>query len=412
MALKRETLVNSIEYLLQRFPIVAVLGPRQCGKSTLLKEIVEAERVYDLEYLPHFDTVARDPNFFLASLGDHALVGIDEAQAYPPLFQALRYHVDRQRTRTGQFLLTGSSSPDLLKNVSESLAGRIAILEIEGFTLEEAYEVSPSPVFHILRSGRVEDLFALSPRYTPHQLLSKCFVGGFPEPVLLSRTDPQAARLWFESYLATYVNRDIRRLFPNLLFETYRRFVQMIGGASGEQLVLARFAEALGVSEPTVRNYITIMEGTFLFRTLPAYLTNVKKQMSKTPRGYMRDSGLLNFFVQNLSLDRLASSHYLGAIWEGFVINELLSGFRHRLLPVRPYYYRTKARAEIDLILEGEFDTLPIEIKYASTANERELRTLETFLDEHQLPFGLLINNGERVTRLTPRILQLPLGCL
>ncbi len=95
MALKRETLVNSIAYLLQRFPIVAVLGPRQCGKSTLLTEIVGAERVYDLEYLPHFDTVARDPNFFLASLGDQALVGIDEAQAYPPLFQALRYHVDR-----------------------------------------------------------------------------------------------------------------------------------------------------------------------------------------------------------------------------------------------------------------------------------------------------------------------------
>ena len=412
MAHKREILVDSISYLLQRFPIVTVLGPRQCGKSTLLKEVVRDGRVYDLEYLPHLDSVSRDPNFFLASLGDQELVGIDEAQAYPPLFQALRYHVDRQRSRTGQFLLTGSSSPDLLRNVSESLAGRVYLLEIEGFTLEEAYQVSPSPVFHILQSGRIEELLALPPRYTPNQLLSKCFLGGFPEPFLRSHTDPQAARLWFQSYIATYVNRDIRRLFPNLLFETYRRFIQMIGGASGEQLVLARFAEALGVSEPTIRNYLTIMEGTFLYRTLPAYLTNVKKQVTKTPRGYMRDSGLMNFFVQNLSLDRLASSHYLGAIWEGFVVNELLSGFRHRLMPVRPHYYRTKARAEIDLIREGEFGSLPIEVKYASTANERELRVLETFLDEHQLPYGLVINNGERVTKLTPRIIQLPLGCL
>ncbi len=296
--------------------------------------------------------------------------------------------------------------------MSESLAGRVCILELDGFTLEEAYQVPPSPVFQILQAGRFEELLGVTPRYSPNQLLSKCFFGGFPEPFLMSHSDPQAARLWFESYIATYINRDIRRLFPNLLFETYRRFIQMIGGASGEQLVLARFAEALGVSEPTVRNYLTIMEGTFLYRTLPAYLKNVKKQVTKTPRGYVRDSGLMNFFVQNFSLERLISSHYLGAIWEGFVINELLTGFRHRLMPVQAFYYRTKVRAEIDLLLEGEFGTLPIEIKYASVARERDLRVLESFLEEHRLPYGLLINNGDRVAKVAPRIIQLPLRCL
>lgn len=412
MAHKRETLTTSIRYLLQHFPIVALLGPRQCGKSTLLKELVGAERVYDLEYLPHFDTVSRNPNFFLESVEEQGTVGIDEAQEYPPLFQALRYHVDRQRQRNGQFLITGSSSPDLLKKVSESLAGRVYILELAGFTLEEAYQLPPSPVFSLLQNRCVADLLALPVRYTPNQLLSKCFFGGFPEPFILGQRDPQAARLWFEAYVATYINRDIRKLFPTLQFETYRRFVQMIGGASGEQLVLARFAEALGVSEPTVRTYLTIMEGTFVYRTLPAYLKNVTKQMSKSPRGYLCDSGLMNFFVQHVSPDRLAASHYLGAIWEGFVINELIAGFRNRLMPVTACYYRTKARAEIDLILEGECGTLPIEIKYASTARERDLRVLQTFVVDHQLPYGLLINNADRVARIAPQIIQLPLRFL
>lgn len=412
MAHKRKTLTTSIRYLLQRFPIVALLGPRQCGKSTLLKELVGAERVYDLEYLPHLDSIARDANFFLENLDDQGTIGIDEAQEYPPLFHALRYHVDRQRQRNGQFLITGSSSPDLLKNVSESLAGRVYILELTGFALEEAYQLSPSPVFALLQSGRFTELLDLPVRYTPNQLVNKCFFGSFPEPFIMAQTDPQAARLWFEAYLATYINRDIRKLFPNLQFETYRRFVQMIGGASGEQLVLARFAEALGVSEPTVRNYLTIMEGTFLYRTLPAYLKNVTKQMSKSPRGYLRDSGLMNFFVQNFSPERLVASHYLGAIWEGFVINELITGFRNRLISVTPYYYRTKARAEIDLILEGECGTVPIEIKYASTAHERDLRVLQTFITDHKLPYGLLINNADRVARITPQIIQLPLRFL
>ncbi len=412
MAYKREILTTSIRYLLQHFPIVALLGPRQCGKSTLLKELVGAERVYDLEYLPHFDRVARNPNFFLENVDDQGTIGIDEAQEYPPLFQALRYHVDRQRQRNGQFLITGSSSPDLLKNVSESLAGRVYILELAGFTLEEAYQIPPSPVFALLQNGRPAELLDLQVRYTPNQLLSKCFFGGFPEPFIMAQTDPHAARLWFEAYFATYINRDIRKLFPNLQFETYRRFVQMIGGASGEQLVLARFAEALGVSEPTVRNYLTIMEGTFLYRTLPAYLKNVTKQMTKSPRGYLCDSGLMNFFVQNFSPDRLVASHYLGAIWEGFVINELVTGFRNHLILVTACYYRTKARAEIDLILEGECGTLPIEIKYASTTHARDLRVLQTFIADHKLPYGLLINNADRVARIAPQIIQLPLRFL
>jgi predicted AAA+ superfamily ATPase len=412
MTYKREILTNSITYLLQRFPIVALFGPRQCGKSTLLKGLVGAEHVYDLEYLPHLDSVSRNPNFFLENVSDQRTVGIDEAQEYPPLFQALRYHVDRQRQRNGQFLITGSSSPDLLKNVSESLAGRVYILELAGFTLEEAYQLPPSPVFSLLQSECVTELLDLPVRYTPAQLLSKCFFGGFPEPFIMAQTDPTAARLWFEAYLATYINRDIRKLFPNLQFETYRRFVQMIGGASGEQLILARFAEALGVSEPTVRTYLTILEGTFLYRTLPAYLKNVKKQMSKSPRGYLRDSGLMNFFVQNFSPERLLASHYLGAIWEGYVINELVTGFRNRLMPVSAYYYRTKARAEIDLILEGEFGALPIEIKYASTIHERDLRVLQAFIVEHKLPYGLVINNADRVARIAPQIIQLPLRFL
>jgi uncharacterized protein len=288
----------------------------------------------------------------------------------------------------------------------------VYILELTGFTLEEAYQTPPSPVFAILQSGKSADLLELQVRSTPNQLMSKCFFGGFPEPFILGQRDPQAARLWFEAYVATYINRDIRKLFPNLQFETYRRFVQMIGGASGEQLVLARFAEALGVSEPTVRNYLTIMEGTFVYRTLPAYLKNVTKQMSKSPRGYLCDSGLMNFFVQNVSPDRLAASHYLGAIWEGFVINELIASFRNRLTPVTACYYRTKARAEIDLILEGECGTLPIEIKYASTARERDLRVLQTFIADHNLPYGLLINNADRVARIAPQIIQLPLRFL
>jgi predicted AAA+ superfamily ATPase len=160
--------------------------------------LVGAARVYDLEYLPHLDSVSRNPNFFLENLADQGTIGIDEAQEYPLLFQALRHHVDRQRQRNGQFLITGSSSPDLLKSVSESLAGRVYILELAGFTLEEAYQLPPSPVFALLQNGNFAALLDLQARYTPNQLLNKCFFGGFPEPFIRAQTDAQAARLWFE----------------------------------------------------------------------------------------------------------------------------------------------------------------------------------------------------------------------
>jgi predicted AAA+ superfamily ATPase len=402
--------LERIRYLFNHFPCVAVLGARQVGKTTLLGQILPHGPRFDLEKQGDFDRIQRDPDFFLSQYKEP--ISIDEAQMLPALFPALRVAIDADRKRAGRYLLSGSSSPALLTQLTESLAGRLAVFELGGLTLEEVEGDSSGPLYESLMKGDTHGLAALKPHRTTGQLLEKCVKGGYPEPFLKYRKDPKLFSLWMDSYFQTYIQRDIRALFPGLDIQSYRKFIPMLAGASGQLLNLSEFARSLAVSQPTVRSYLDIAHGTFVWRLLPGYHKNVVKRVVKMPRGHMRDSGLVNHLLRNRSVEDFSSHPLSGRVWEGFVIEEVLNGFANRLMAVESFFYRTHNGAEIDLVLEGDFGLLPIEIKLGARTPPSALTALREFVDEHRLPFGIVINNATETAWLEKKIIQIPAGCL
>jgi len=410
MSTIKRTAVPALHRLLEQFPCVAVLGARQVGKTTLLRQVLPDAPFYDLERRGDFDRIQRDPDFFL-SQQDGPII-IDEAQLLPEIFPALRVAIDSRREKTGQFLLSGSGSPDLAGRINETLAGRIATFELGGLCLQEAWNLAPNPLYDLLQEKMFKKLSSLRPRLTDRQLMESCFLGGYPEPFLKFRKDPKSLALWTDNYLQTYLRRDIRNLFPGLQLPTYQRFLQMLASSSGQILNAAEFARSLDVSQPTVKSYFRIADGTFVWRLLPAYFANTLKRVVKSPKGHWRDSGLLNTMLGNNSTENFHSHPLAGRIWESFITEEILKSFQNHLMTVRPHYYRTHNQTEIDLVLEGRFGLIPIEIKLGSSVTHQKLQALRQFVEEHKLPLGLVINNSSEPAWLAENIFQLPAGCL
>jgi predicted AAA+ superfamily ATPase len=404
MFLPREAL-GSVKSLLGQFPVAAVLGARQVGKSTLVSFLGSEWRHFDLERGQDLDVVGRDPDLFFAR---HARkVIIDEAQELPALFRALRVAVDRERTEKGRFVITISSSPALLSSISETLAGRVGLLELGTLKASERWARGASGFYRAVEANIDHAaLEKLEPRLSRQELFHSWFHGGYPEAVLLR--DEKEFRLWMDNYRLTYLQRDVRRLFPRLEIEAFRRFLSMLSRLSGTIVNHSELARALGVSQPTVRQYVDIAHGTFLWRKLAPYTRNVEKRATKMPRGHLRDSGLLHFLLNLGSEEALMQDPIVGRSWEAFVTEEVLKGFGYALVPHEAYYYRSRHGSEVDLIVEGHFGTLPIEVKLGTTVDQRSLRGLRDFVEEEGLKLGIVINNADSVAWLSDKILRIP----
>lgn len=402
-----------LQTLLTHFPCVVVTGVRQCGKTTLLGTLAGEWQRFDMENSTDRQQLLADPDLFFR-LHDDKVV-IDEAQLAPPLFPALRVAIDRDRSRKGRFLLSGSSSPELVKNMSESLAGRVARLEMAPLSLAEAWQLPPSRLYPMLaRGATIKDIAAAAvARLTAQQVRDYWFQGGYPEPWLSGSEEFRS--LWYHHYIDAYLLRDIGALFPNLNRDRYRQFIAMLSQFSGNILNNADIARMLGVSEPTVRDWLNIAHDTFLWRHIPAWDRSAAKQLVKHPKGFLRDSGLLHRLLRIQDIDMLATHPAVGKSWEGMVVETLLRGFENAGIDVNPFHYRTRGGAEIDLILEGQFGTahfLPVEIKLTQQSDKRALRSLSDFVVTHNCPLGLVINNDERPRWLDERILAIPAASL
>lgn len=320
---------------LSRFPVVALLGPRQVGKTTLAKTVKEGSGlspVYlDLE-LPSDLARLQEPELYLNQFQDR-LVIIDEIQRLPQLFPLLRALVDRKRT-PGRFLILGSASPELIRNSSESLAGRVIYLELPPLTLQEVGDDNWRKLW--LR-------------------------GGFPDSFLATEEDDSFT--WREAFISTYLERDIPQLGIRIPAAQLRRFWTMIAHTHGQLWNASGIAAAMGVSAPTVRHYLDILEDTYIVRQLYPYFANVGKRLTKSPKVFLRDSGLLHVLAGVRTLDELHAHPLIGHSWEGFVIEQVL-----RAMPRtwRGYFFRTSAGAEIDLLLLDEKGrTVAVEVKYS-----------------------------------------------
>lgn len=404
---------DKLNRLLKIFPVVMLVGARQTGKTTLAQMSRPNWDYFDLEKSSDYDFITRDFDFFFNEYPQHVI--IDEAQESPELFRELRGVIDKQKQspKTGRFILTGSSSPELLKQASDSLAGRIAIIEIGTLKMNEIQE-QPLPDFYQifnkeLSTNTLKNLKGISCKIK--DVLPYFLHGGYPQPVLAK--DDYTYNTWMENYYQTYINRDIKKLFPRLDSIRYRRFVSILSSLSGTIINKAQVGRSVDVSEVTIRDYLDIADKTFFWRTINSYEKSNSKSIVKMPKGIVRDSGI-NHYLSNVdSREKMLRTPQLGHNFESFIIEEIIKGLQATEVTRWDYaYFRTKNGAEIDLILDGSFGILPIEIKFGQTTTLKQLTSLQQFIDRLELPFGIIVNNSSEVKMLSEKIIQIPAGCL
>ena len=308
---------------LDYFPAVVLLGPRQVGKTTLALEI---SRNRESIYLDLQDPIQRrklvDPNRYLDAYHDR-LVILDEVHRVPQVFDSLRGSIDRGRQmgcKSGRFLLVGSASMALMKQSGESLAGRVAFVELSPVGANE------------ISASNTEQLWLR---------------GGFPDS-LLAPSDRQSM-LWRDHFIRTYLERDIPEFGPRIPAETLRRLWTMLAHSQGSVLNAAQLARSLSVAGKTISRYMDLLTDLLLVRRLPPFHANVRKRLVKAPKYFVRDSGIVHALLEISNRDALYRHPIFGMSWEGFVIDNLLTVASERTLPS---FYRTSAGAEIDLILE------------------------------------------------------------
>lgn len=315
------------------FPVIALLGPRQCGKSTMAKQLllsIEKSTYIDLEK-PSDLRKLNDPEFFFSQIQDHVIC-LDEIQLKPDLFSVLRSIIDEKRIN-GKFLLLGSASRDLIRQSSETLAGRISYIELTPFMINEVVE------------------------YKPDSIVTHWSRGGFPDSYL-ARND-KSSRVWRENFIRTFLERDIPQLGFNIPSRTLFRLWSMLAHWHGQVLNSSKLGEMLGVSHTTIRSYIELLTQTFMIRLLLPYETNLKKRLVKSPKIYIRDSGILHTLLEVDDTEALFGHPVFGNSWEGFALENIIVNMKQW----SPFFYRTASGVEIDLILLRGLKKIAVEFK-------------------------------------------------
>lgn len=312
-------------------PVVALLGPRQVGKTTLALELTagwsKKTAYLDLELDSDLSRLD-DTEAYLRRFENQLLI-IDEVQRKPDLFRVLRGLVDirsRVGEAGGQFLLLGSASRDLLQHSSETLAGRIRYLELSPFTASEIYRVDPVV-------------------FNPNRLWLR---GGFPRSYLAATDDDSWE--WRNDFISSYVERDIPLMGPQVPATRMKRFWTMLAHYHGQQMVYVDLAKSLEVSHPTIRNYLDILTDFYMVRQVPPWSGNTKKRLVKSPKIYLRDTGLLHKLLNISDFEGLLAHPVVGASWEGFVVENVINRLSNKW---QYSYYRSASQSEIDLVLEG-----------------------------------------------------------
>ena len=350
---------EKVEKYLQIFPIVTILGSRQCGKSTLVKMLssTHSEILYvDLQDRQDIQKLG-DPAFFFETNQDK-IICLDEIQLLPDLFSYLRSEVDRLR-RPGRFILLGSASGQLLQHTSETLAGRVGFIDMTPFL---ALEICHEPDYSL-------DRYWLR--------------GGYPDSYLAP--DDETSSIWREQFLRTYVERDIPQLGFAIAAPKWMRLLSMLAHEHGGILNASNIANAMGLSAPTIRHYIDILEETYTVRILPPYFANIKKRLTKSPRLYFRDTGLLHQILQIKSFNNLMGHPVFGHSWEGLVLENIAMTVPQAQIS----YYRTATgNEEMDIVIEFPDRLIAVECKAAKSPQLSEgfwkavdtLKPAETFV--------------------------------
>jgi uncharacterized protein len=362
---------KTLAKLIKMFPVAAMLGPRQCGKTTLA-QAMKADHYFDLEN-PRDAARLEQPQLALEDLT--GLVAIDEIQRKPELFPLLRYLVDQDKSR--KFVILGSASRDLIQQSSESLAGRIAYYHLGGFRLHDIGPENMKPLW--LRGG-----------------LPRSFLAGSDEE----------SHLWRSQYVTTFLERDIPQMGITIPSRTLRRFWLMLCHYHGQILNYSELGRSFGVSDMTVRKYCDILEGTFMIRILQPWYANVGKRVVKRPKLYLRDSGLFHTLLSIETPEQLYASPKLGASWEGFALDCVCRALGKE--DGELYFWHTHGGAELDLFWQWGGKNWGMEFKYEDAP--RMTRSMQTAMDDLRLDGLWVVYPGKSSYALADNIQVIPLS--
>ena len=339
---------KTLRELARGYPVIGITGPRQSGKSTLARHVFADKPYISLENPDDHERAQDDPRGFLAAYPDGAV--FDEAQRCPHLFSYLQGLVDAD-PRPGRFVLTGSQQFGLLAGVTQSLAGRIALVQLLPFSFRECYRSSTS----------LDDVL---------------FTGLYP-PVHDRALNPS---IWYANYLQTYIERDVRQLVNVRDLSVFQRFVRLCAGRSGQLLNLSNLAADAGINANTARAWISILEASYIVYLLQPHHQNFNKRLIKTPKLYFCDPGLAVYLLTIRDAAQLNAHAQRGALFETFIVGELLKARYNQGLPADLYFWRDRSGHEIDLLVQRGDGLQPIEIKSGQTLNRDFFKGLHRWL--------------------------------
>jgi len=417
MNFKNRTITPFIPENFEVFPIVSITGPRQSGKSTLINHYISEDknwRYYSLDDRELLLRIKDDPGLFVKTIDSNT--AIDEAQKAPDLFHSLKLLVDSGFSK--QIILSGSTNFLLLKSITESLAGRAGILELLPFSLSEALELPSNKFIHtIISTDIIDTLFKTVSRtfgqVSDRKLLSFILYGGYPK--IHNLKTRQAGLLWFKNYVSTYIERDLRDLAQVGDIDTFQHVYRLIAFYSGNIMNMSAIAGNTGVSVQTIKRYISILRTSFQSTLLPSYHINQKKQITKAPKLFCFDTGLMNYFLKNTTIDNMTNCMQWGAILETHVFTEIYKEIINTVQGVFVYYWRTNNGAEVDFVIEYQDKLIPIEVKGGVQIKKQSLRGMKSFIESQtnkKVPFGIVLYRGDNVIYLDRNIIGIPLTSL
>ncbi|MFA5097976.1 MAG: ATP-binding protein [Candidatus Margulisiibacteriota bacterium] len=376
-------LAKHLKRAASKHPIVAVTGPRQSGKTTLAKQVFSAYSYVSLEDPDVRKFAEDDPRGFLSTYGNKVI--LDEIQRVPELFSYLQTDVDNDPTQ-GRFIITGSQQFLMSQKISQSLAGRSAILRLLPLSLSEL-------------SGNKSQTYwnteKIAERPKPKRDLYRAMFEGFYPRVHDKELDPKQ---WYRDYFESYITRDVRGLLDIGDLRGFEQFIRLLAGRSGQMLNLSSLGNDSGVSHTTAKRWISILEASYIIFLLPPHFKNFHKRIIKAPKLYFLDPGLLCYLLRISSHKSLPTHSQLGAVFETFIISEIYKSYTHQGLEAPLYFWRDKSGMEIDLIIDKGEKLFPVEIKASQTISSAYLKVIGKWL---KLPGntqkkGALIFGGEK----------------
>lgn len=364
---------EALRRYLNVFPVIGVTGPRQSGKSTLLRHILPEYIYLTFDDPKHRLAFYDDPEGFLQRY-NHPVI-FDEVQYVPEIFSYIKMRVDESRGKYGRFILTGSSQFQFLRHATESLAGRIGLLSLLPFQ----YAEMPN---HL----RQESLFQ----------------GSYPELVM---RDYRESSLWYAAYLETYLSKDVRAIANIGDMRDFHRFIQLLAAQVGQLFDMSLYARDIGVSVPTIKRWLSILEASYIVFTLPPFYENFGKRIIKSPKIYFYDTGLVSYLTGIKTFEQYDQGPLAGHLFENYVVSEILKKELHTASHHELYYFRTQDKAEIDLIIDRKATRTFIEIKKSATFNPKMIRALTDHAPENSE--CLVLYNGEKYEHRGVKILPL-----